>query len=200
VEESVGFVAQSETGNQAAEISLFSILKWMYFVGFAILGSRLFLFIVKLLTLIKKGVLCPVGKTFFVATSQRVQPFSFFNFIFFNAENVAATNFKTVVAHENVHVRQLHTVDLLFTEILVVFFWFNPFVFLLRNAVRANHEFLADAAVIKRSCNKLEYMQTLAAQATSNQFGGFGSHFKSSILKNRFVMITKKRSSIVKRK
>jgi hypothetical protein len=197
-DDSFQYLATDETVHQNSEFVIFLFLEMVYFCGVAVLGLRFVLFIRKLFSLIKKGALSRIGNTFFVATSQQVQPFSFFNYIFFNAEKAAGKNFETIVAHENVHVRQLHTVDLLLTEILVILFWFNPFVFLLRNAVRANHEFLADEAVVKHGVDSLEYMQILAVQATSNQFGGFGSHFKSSIVKNRFVMITKKRSSLIK--
>lgn len=170
---------------ETTKIPVFDVLGILYFAGVILLSFRFIFFIRKLLSLIKKGVLRRIGNTFFVATSQQVQPFSFFNFVFYNAETATKPNFETIVSHEKIHVRQLHSIDLLLTEILVVLFWFNPFVFLLRNAVRTNHEFLADAAVIHCGTDKLEYLQTLAVQTTSHQFGGFGSHFKSSTLKNQ---------------
>ena len=186
------------TVSESIKISIFDVLKTIYFAGLLLLSLRFVLFIRKLLSLINKGVLRRIGNTFFVATSQQVQPFSFFNFVFYNAEIATKPDFDTIVAHEKIHVRQLHSIDLLLTEILVVLFWFNPFVFLQRNAVRANHEFLADAAVLNRGTDKLESLQTLAVQATSHQFGEFGSHFKSSTLKNRIIMITKKKSTFIR--
>ena len=191
-------LTMDETVRQPKINTLIPMVKLVYFGGIGLFGLRLLLFFGKLFTLINRGVLRRNGATLFVETCQHVQPFSFFNFIFYHQTKALEKDFKTIVDHELVHIRQLHTIDLLITEILVGLFWFNPFVFLLQNTVRANHEFLADAAVVNRGTDKLEYLKILAVQATSNQFGSFGSHFKSSTLKNRFVMITKKRSTIIK--
>jgi len=55
-----------------------------------------------------------------------------------------------LVEHELTHTKQLHTIDIIFIELVVVFFWWIPFIYLLRNTAKLNHEFLADKGVCKK--------------------------------------------------
>ena len=81
-----------------------------------------------------------------------VDPFSFLRIIFLNKqdyiENRIAVN---VLRHEFEHVRQTHSYDIIFFEILQIVFWFNPMLFIYKWAARINHEYLADEAVIRSS-------------------------------------------------
>ena len=55
--------------------------------------------------------------------------FSFFNTIFLG-ERISETEKPTIYEHELVHIKEFHTVDLLFFEVLRIVFWFNPLVYL----------------------------------------------------------------------
>ncbi|MEM9261817.1 MAG: M56 family metallopeptidase, partial [Bacteroidota bacterium] len=69
-----------------------------------------------------------------------------------------------VLAHEKIHAQQLHTVDILLSELFVCVFWFHPVAWWLRTKLRANLEYLVDANVVRRM-NKRTYQLALVRQS-----------------------------------
>lgn len=102
-----------------------------------------------------------------VLLSEKIQPHTFFNYIFFNKEKYLQDEIpQDVKIHEEAHARQKHSLDVLFVELLQIIFWFNPLIFLLKDAVKMNHEFLADREVIKKGISTSGYQQTLLAYSS----------------------------------
>jgi len=99
-----------------------------------------------------------------------------------------------VIRHEWVHARQGHSFDLLIVESACALLWFNPFVFLLRKAVRENLEFLADERSCSGSDSMISYLDTLKSELFRSHTIAFASNFKSSTLKKRIMMLTRNRS------
>ena len=118
--------------------------------------------------------------------------FSFFKHIFLG-DSIKKENQANIVAHEMVHIKQWHSLDLLFFELLRIFFWFNPLVYVYQKRIAELHEFIADAIVAKS--NKKEQYQLLLAEAFQTEHISFVNHFfKSSLIKKRIVMLSKTRS------
>ncbi len=88
-------------------------------------------------------------------------PFSFYNSIYLDAGLYSEMDLQNIIAHETVHVLEKHTMDMLFTEVLCILQWFNPFAWLLKNAVRQNLEFIADEQVLQNGCNRKNYQYLL---------------------------------------
>ena len=102
----------------------------------------------------------------------------------------------TVHKHEDVHIRQWHSLDVLFFEVLSIFNWFNPIVYFYKNAIKSIHEYLADEAAAKFQGNKAQYALLLL----SNTFGVpvnvlTNSFFNKSLIKKRIFMLHKQRSN-----
>lgn len=118
--------------------------------------------------------------------------FSFFKSIFLG-DRVVAEDHQNIIEHELVHIRQKHTYDLLFFEVMRIVGWFNPLVYVYQNRVSELHEFIADAQVAKT--NRNENYELLLSQAFQTQNISFiNQFFKSSLIKKRIVMLTKKES------
>jgi bla regulator protein BlaR1 len=118
-------------------------------------------------------------------------PHSFLSYIFISD---ADTVDKDILAHELSHVRQYHTLDILFVELYKVFFWFNPAVYFYRSSMMLNHEFLADEKVLK-STNVTAYQHLLLQNVMSVSTSSCITHgFNYSIIKKRLIMMTKKKS------
>ncbi len=117
--------------------------------------------------------------------------FSFFNFIYLNPAIKKLPNANLIDYHEKAHARQLHSLDVLILHIVRIFFWTNPFTWVYMKAIRENHEYLADEAVIKKYPRKLnEYQQ----QMLSIQLGMLSApvnNFNVSPFKKRIDMINK---------
>ena len=101
----------------------------------------------------------------------------------------------TVHHHEDVHIKQLHTFDILFFELLNIITWFNPIVYFYKKSIKDIHEFLADEAAAKFQGDKESYVMLLLNQtfrvesnALTNEF------FKQSMIKKRIFMLYKERS------
>ena len=121
--------------------------------------------------------------------------FSFFKSIFIG-DKVSKTDYTNIIAHELVHIKQGHSWDLLFFELMRVVAWFNPLVYVYQNRISELHEFIADAKVAKN--NKNEQYQLLLSQVFQTQNISFINHFfKSSLIKKRIVMLQKSQSKSV---
>lgn len=117
-------------------------------------------------------------------------PYSFFNHIVVGTRGLNDDEVRCILAHESLHVRQGHSVDLLFARLLCCLMWFNPFAWLIMREIRAVHEFLADAASIG-ACGREGYLHLLYRQATGTGYGHITNNFKSINLKKRIVMMNK---------
>jgi TonB family protein len=127
------------------------------------------------------------------------QPFSFFNMIFIDKNKYQTIEYQNIMQHEKAHARQLHSLDVVFLELLKIVFWYSPIVYLYRHSLRNIHEYLADAAVL-RSVSKKQYGTLLIQQAQSANVLALVNPFFSQ-LKKRIVMMTRnpsKRRSLVK--
>lgn len=118
-------------------------------------------------------------------------------FSFFNRKvvDIELPALETIHKHEDIHMRQMHTLDVLFFEILGAFIWFNPVVYLYKTTVKNIHEYLADEEAAKHQGNKEEYALLLL----SNAFGIApneltNSFFNKSLIKKRIFMLHKPRS------
>lgn len=101
----------------------------------------------------------------------------------------------TVHKHEDAHVRQWHSIDVIFFEILSIITWFNPIIHFYKNAIKSIHEYLADDEAAKFQGDKDEYALLLL----SNAFGVpvntlTNSFFNKSLIKRRVFMLYKQRS------
>ncbi len=119
-------------------------------------------------------------------------PFSFFNNIFLNkGEYKEGRVEEEILMHEIAHIRQNHSLEILILEILKIFYWFNPLLYLYIRATKMNHEFLADDAVVRRTKDSLQYQQLLIKCIYVNQKIPLASSFYF-ITKKRLIMLQKK--------
>ncbi len=74
-------------------------------------------------------------------------PFSFGPWIFIHPDGLDKQTLREVLIHEQAHVRGWHTLDILFSQVVCILFWWNPAAWLMRREVRMNLEFIADKTV-----------------------------------------------------
>jgi BlaR1 peptidase M56 len=123
-------------------------------------------------------------------------PFSFANAIYINQHNHTPDELKEIIRHEYVHVKQRHSFDILLGELLCIINWYNPFVWLLRRAIRQNLEFVADNCVIESGIDKKAYQYLLLKVVGVPQFS-IVNQFNFSSLKKRIVMMNKMKTARV---
>jgi len=101
----------------------------------------------------------------------------------------------TIHKHEEIHIRQLHTLDVLFFELISIMNWFNPIVYLYKRAAKNIHEYLADEEAAKFQGDKKEYALLLLSSAFGIDTHTLtNSFFNKSLIKKRIFMLHKERS------
>ena len=132
-----------------------------------------------------------------VLTKEKVLPHSFWNIIFINQEDFENDMIpEELIVHEKAHLKQKHTVDILFVEVLKIVFWFNPLYLLYEKAIKLNHEFLADEAVNKRFGEVRNYQNLLLDFVSHKNTLPLASNLNYLITKKRLLMMAKEKSPI----
>ncbi len=97
--------------------------------------------------------------------------------------------------HEDVHIQQYHSVDVLLFEALIIVNWFNPFIHLYKKSLQDIHEFLADEESANSHGDKHAYAVLIVSDVLGVEpsvlMHGF---FKKSLIKKRIYMLHKNKS------
>ena len=129
---------------------------------------------------------------YMIQIQEGLPTFSFFNYLFINTHSLSQENRRKIFAHEKIHIQQCHSLDLCIAEIICIANWFNPFVWLIKQLILENHEYIADQQVIRKY--KISgYLELLIQQSLKGVFS-FTNYFSCSNLKKRTIMLTKKQS------
>jgi TonB-dependent SusC/RagA subfamily outer membrane receptor len=125
---------------------------------------------------------------------KNIVPFSFGNAIFINQEQHNESELREIIRHEFVHVKQRHTADMIWAEVLCIVNWYNPFAWMIKKVIRQNLEFIADQQVLQNGLDKKQYQYLLLKVAGSPAFR-IANQFNFSFLKKRIAMMNKMKSA-----
>lgn len=132
---------------------------------------------------------------------QDLAPFSFWNTIYLSETYFKDSEIQdSVFLHEEIHVKQKHSADILFVEILKAVFWLNPFLYFYKKAMVNNHEFIADDRVIRKNKNIKSYQELILQEILKQQNLPLIHQFNFNNTKKRFIMMTNKNSKFAKMK
>lgn len=171
------------------------ILLGIYAAGAVFFFCRLLYSICQIGRMIRKGSKKKLdnGLTLVVYDAPIV-PFSWWNYIVISAADNEEYG-KEILLHEIAHAKNRHSWDVLFTELCIVFHWFNPAAWLLKQELQNLHEYEADAAVIYQGVDARQYQLLLIKKAAGNRFYSVTNSFNHSKLKKRITMMLKKQSN-----
>ncbi|PWH83090.1 hypothetical protein DIS18_00610 [Algibacter marinivivus] len=165
-----------------------------YALGVVFFFGRFFVQMSSLLLLIFKNKKEKQGKYTYVKTKTDISPFSFFNWIVYNPTQFNKTELKQIIAHEKVHAKQYHSIDILLTHLACVVLWFNPFIWLYNKDLKQNLEFLADYDTVRQTACKKTYQYTLLKTSVPTHQLVLSNNFYNSLIKKRIVMLQKSKS------
>ncbi len=165
-----------------------------YLSGMAFFLVRFFALLARIIMLGLNSRKRTVYGTMIRVTGHRSAPFSFFGWIFADPAKYSETEMREILAHECTHVRELHSVDVIFFELLRIAFWANPFVWLMKMSAHQNLEYLADKDVIRRGSDRRQYQYHLLQLSYQQPLSSIANHFSKSQLKNRIAMMNKKQT------
>ena len=167
----------------------------VYLAGVALVLFRILWSIWKIGRLIRSGYQVPVeGEKYrLVVTEEDVEPFSWMNFIVLSRKDYETGN-PEIILHEQAHINLRHSPDILMTDVLTAFQWYNPFVWMLGTDLRGIHEYEADEAVLKHGIDATQYQLFLIMKSAADHGYTLANSLRSGTIKNRIKMMIKKKT------
>lgn len=181
-----------ETGNRVFVLSEW--IGYLYLAGVVALLVRLAVQAFSLYRLIVRMPEKEINGVCVKCLNDPSGPFDFFGWIFMNPAAVKEDEISEILTHEMAHVKQHHSVDVLLAEMVSICCWMNPFAWLLKREVRLNLEFLADRKVMEAGFATKSYQYHLLGLAYNHKYG-LSNNFNFSHLKQRIIMMNKKKSN-----
>ncbi len=169
-------------------------------VGFAYWGMVIVLairFFIQLAGIIRLAFRCrkaKIGNTNVHLLRQASGPFSFFHWIFIHPTSHTEDELSEILTHEQTHANQWHSIDVLVSEIVCIFCWFNPFAWLMKREIRTNLEYLADNRVLETGHDSKSYQYHLLGLSHHKAAATIYNSFNVLPLKKRIKMMNKKRT------
>lgn len=196
-EEPTMVAAEDKAGSApVAPIDWWKVIRWVYLAGVVIFGANFLAQFMQLVVRLLRNPGHDLGDFRLVEMREDEAPFSFWNRIFLNPERYDPDTFHQIVQHEQIHVDQKHSIDLLLAELVIIFQWFNPFAWLYRSAIEHNLEFLTDAEMLRIGNDPESYQLSLVKVAIPNFPNGLVASYNQSFLEKRITMMKTRKSSI----
>ena len=171
----------------------FNILAIIYLTGISILLLRFLIRYASLIVIRQKCIIKKKDGLYIALSKKQIAPFSFFKTIFINENAIDEEQMDKIIMHENVHISQLHSLDIIFAEIICMLTWFNPVSWMIKAALKETHEYLADYGVSEQTPNSTEYFLLLIKNAIGVQ-PGLANNLNKSLTLKRLNMMKKPRS------
>jgi hypothetical protein len=174
---------------QNTEGVVFKVLTAIYGLGVVFTLAKLLFGFWKIKRLSNQAERLPMDDFTLMQVREAIAPFSFFQWVFINFNLIERADVEQIILHERAHVRERHSVDVVFVELLSVVFWWSPLVYFYIKSIKNVHEYAADAAVLRTS-SPPQYGRLLLRQQQSGMSLSLTNPFFSQ-LKKRILMMTR---------
>lgn len=171
------------------------LLFLLYVAGILFLIGRHIASLVRLFGLLKRGQMQRLddGTCLYLHQQTDIAPFSWMKYIVISEADYRE-NGRQIVAHEQAHISNHHSWDLLLVEVCLLAQWFNPAAWLLRQELQNIHEYEADDTVLRRGINAREYQLLIIKKAVGARLYSLANSLNHSSLKKRLTMMMKEKS------
>lgn len=183
---------------------------WFFYVLVSVaVAIRLMYYLFSLVKMLHKHPKQIQGRFKLIYSSTADSAFSFFRFIVLPTK-LHTKDEQIILQHEKIHAKKWHSIDVLLLELVKIFFWFHPVIYLLKHELIQQHEFEIDRLLITQSTSKniitqnnqdtqkfdiIQYGNLLIQQAQQIPVQlSLTNNFNHSLIKNRIQMMTKQKS------
>ncbi len=178
---------------------ILNIFLVIYLIGVVVFAARLLFNLKCIITRVIRNPHEKINDNTIILSEENILPHTFLNYVFINKTDFETNAIEAeLFEHEFVHVKQKHTIDVIFIELYHIVFWFNPLIPLVKKAIKLNHEFLADQSVIETYGNPSKYQYILLDIASHYPSYSLTSNLNYSLTKQRFNMMFKQSSNRTK--
>jgi BlaR1 peptidase M56 len=131
-----------------------------------------------------------MGDFTFIETDLEEAPFSFFSNLFWKKSiSIEDENGQKMLQHELTHIREKHSWDRLFSQLICSIFWMNPFNWIIQKELQNIHEFIADRDAV--GAGEVDAFAKMLLQTHyGNHFLNPSHSFYYSSIKRRIIMLT----------
>ncbi len=183
------FAATATARPEAGVWRFQNILFWLYWLVVATGLVRVGLQLVRLWRLSRRFPSRQMAGHRLMLTQGATPTFSFFNWLFYDdSQPLTAAEQQQILAHEQTHIRQRHSIDVLLAELAAAVFWFHPAIYLFKRELRAVHEHLADAEAVQASSPEA-YIRLIHTQLLQRMNLSLTQPFNHFQLKQRIAML-----------
>ena len=131
----------------------------------------------------------------FINTQLQEAPFSFFKNLFWRTDiQLNDETGQQIMRHEMAHIRQNHSWDRIFLQVVKAVCWFNPIFYLIEKEIILIHEYIADEEAIENKDGRAFAAMLLRSSIESFGYAPGQAIFYSSI-KKRLHMLTNKQKT-----
>jgi TonB family protein len=183
------FEVDQKVSTQISSLGSFSIIN-VYMLISVILLSVYLIKVLNLFVRLRKEKYIKIKGLKVIEPGKYEASFSFFNYVVLG-KNVSEKNRESILIHESGHVKNLHSIDILYYELVKAICWINPLVWLASRELKEVHELEADQGVVAQGVDKAGYMELILSQNFSGPVLGLANYFNQKLIKKRFVMMTK---------
>ena len=138
------------------------------------------------------------GYTVVLTDTPTVSPFSWGRYMVMGEADYCGGH-SLIALHERAHIERHHWLDLLAGQLVAIFQWYNPAAWLMREELKALHEYQADDAVLRPGADARAYQMLLIKKAVGARFPSLANSLNHSKLKKRITMMYKQKSSTRRR-
>ncbi|MDR3117841.1 MAG: TonB-dependent receptor plug domain-containing protein [Mediterranea sp.] len=175
---------------------------WVKLLWIAYLAGIMFFVVRNIYSLIRLYLLLRTGEwkklgnkaTLIIHDRNDLAPFSWVKYIVISRKDFGE-NGREILIHELAHIYNRHSLDLLISNICILFQWFNPAAWLLKQELQNIHEYEADERVIKEGVDAKQYQLLIIKKAAGARLYSMASSFNHSKLKKRITMMLKEKSN-----
>ncbi len=190
----ITITASEINGSIQNNLSTYQTLLVIYFTGVGLFTARFIFQMIQIFIIRTRSKVLQEENATLILVKKNITPFSFLNMVFIQEKHYKDKDIAEVLKHELIHIRQRHSLDIIFAEIVCIVLWFNPFIWLYHRSLRSIHEYLADQGVIQQGVRKKMYQELLLSQTFGVNINNLTNNFNHSLIKRRFIMMTKSRS------
>ena len=184
-----------ETGNMQAINWCPIALGYVYLAGGLFVLCRILLSFYRMFQLIRNGKRRSYGKYKLIVVSEPISSFCWGKYIVVSVSDYSQQSTDGILLHETMHLRYRHTLDLLCMQCLLILYWFNPAIWLLKRELQEVHEFEADNGVLNTGIDATRYQLLLVKKAVGTRLYSMANGFNHSKLKKRITMMLKERTN-----
>ncbi|MEO8943084.1 MAG: N-acetylmuramoyl-L-alanine amidase, partial [Ginsengibacter sp.] len=177
--------------NNYFQLTTQNITEAAYLLVSTIFLFLFFLSLYKIVRLKKRNPETKIKGISFINTNAKGTPFSFFQSIFWNkAIDLHSAPGQQIFNHEIAHIKEKHSYDKIFMNIVLIFFWINPFFWLMQRELFMIHEFIADKEALEDS-DINSFAEMILQTVYPGQNFSLANNFFYSPIKRRLLMLNK---------